>query len=228
MFGKERTTSWSFAYKCAKSINESLPRLEKKLIMVSDYHSSHLIQSEIIQIIKRTADDLMQVEAKIEQWQDGTPDAAWLQAPDESNSKELIGEEQPEETSTHEPDMNLAMETQTDRALALEALKSIQDAMMETQKNIRQLGPDFSRVLERVNGGFVAEGLRNLIRCTRTLRQAATVEGDYYAEELEQILAQDFGCEKITPLTGSSFESESMRWLNADLDAMESTVQAMI
>lgn len=93
-----------------------------------------------------------------------------------------------------------------DRSQTLAALGEIQTAMLEVQRTIRQLGPGFNAVTERVNGGFLSGGLCNLIRCCRSLRQARTKEADYYAQELEWILVNDFGCERFQPVTGTPFD----------------------
>lgn len=106
--------------------------------------------------------------------------------------------------------LNQADSLRKDRSGAMAALKEIQAAMAETQRTIRQLGPEFNAVSERVNGGFVSGGLRSLIRCCRSLRQAGTREAGYYADELEWILANNFGCESILPTDGAEFDPLTM------------------
>ena len=102
-----------------------------------------------------------------------------------------------------------------ERQTALHLLGQIQAAMTETQRAIRQLGPNFSTVMECVNGGYVAGGLKNLIRCCRSLRQANTTETDYYAKELEWVLLNNFGCQQIVPASGASFDALTMAWQDA-------------
>ena len=92
----------------------------------------------------------------------------------------------------------------------MEALGQIQDAITETQRTIRQLGPGFSALADQVSGGYVSGGLRSLIRCCRSLRQARTGESGYYAGELEWILVNDFGCEQILPPAGAPFDALTM------------------
>lgn len=103
-----------------------------------------------------------------------------------------------------------------DRKTALTSLREIQGAMMEVQRQVRQLGPTFRDITEHINGGFAIGGLKDLIRCSRSLYQLGSDEAKYYAAELEQILANDFGCEKIQPVIGQPLDLLTMSKVDAD------------
>ena len=103
-----------------------------------------------------------------------------------------------------------------DRKTALTSLREIQGAMMEIQRHVRQLGPTFRDINEHVNGGFAIGGLQDLIRCSRSLYQLGSDEAKYYAAELEQILANDFGCKKIQPTIGQPLDLLTMSKVDDD------------
>ena len=75
-----------------------------------------------------------------------------------------IGEEAtPNLTQTRQSVETWAQEDRGARKTALNILSEIQKTMAETLKSIRQLGPQFINLSERINGGFLSNGLRRLI-----------------------------------------------------------------
>ena len=115
---------------------------------------------------------------------------------------------------------------QQDRRDALAAMQDIRSAVLEMQKAVQRVEPAFSNLTEQVKGGFAAEGLRGLIQCSRSLRQLGSEEGKYYAGEIERILTEDFGCEKIWPAAGEAVDLRTMTKLDAA--APGNRVQAVV
>lgn len=183
---------------------------------------------EALQQARRQLEELEQQlqagQAQLEQMQQQTGEIARQQEDVEQKAKMLCLRE--EQLTAWEASLEQEMAVRRDRSAALASMQEIQSAMMEMQRLIRQVGPAFGNLTERVNGGFVAGGVRNLIRCSRSLRQLGTDEARYYAEELERILAGDFGCEKIWPAAGDAIDPLTMAKLDAS--APGNAVQAVV
>lgn len=167
---------------------------------------------------------LQEEQARLEQLQQQTGEIARRQEDVEQKAKMLCLRE--EQLTAWETSLEQEMAVRRDRSAALSSMQEIQSAMMEVQRLIRQVGPSFGNLTDRVNGGFVAGGVRNLIRCSRSLRQLGTDEAKYYAEELERILTGDFGCEKIWPAAGAAIDPLTMAKLDAS--APGNAVQAVV
>lgn len=197
---------------------ETLQQQQQELVRREE--SLYTRQQQLEELEQR----LQEEQARLEQLQQQTGEITRRQEDVEQKAKMLCLRE--EQLTAWETSLEQEMAVRRDRSAALSSMQEIQSAMMEVQRLIRQVGPAFGNLTDRVNGGFVAGGVRNLIRCSRSLRQLGTDEAKYYAEELERILTGDFGCEKIWPAAGAAIDPLTMAKLDAS--APGNAVQAVV
>lgn len=167
---------------------------------------------------------LQEGQARLEQLQQQEQEMARRQADLDQKARMLCLRQ--EQLEALEASLNGQAAARQNRQDALAVMGDIRSAMLEIQKAVRTVGPAFGDLTERVNGGFVAEGVRDLIRCSRSLRQLGGEEGKYYIGEIERILTEDFGCEKIWPAAGEAIDLLTMTKLN--IAAPGDRVQAVV
>ena len=167
---------------------------------------------------------LQEGQARLEQLQQQEQEMTRRQADLDQKARMLCLRQ--EQLEALEASLNRQTAAQQDRRDALAAMQDIRSAVLEMQKAVQKVEPAFSDLTEQVKGGFAAEGLRGFIQCSRSLRQLGSEEGKYYAGEIERILTEDFGCEKIWPAAGEAVDLRTMTKLDAA--APGNRVQAVV